>query len=333
MLSLPLFVAAFSSSNSYQLNSYGIGSGGSSSSSSTTYHLQASAGEQADGSSSGSAYASNNGSIGAEQLNVPGTPTLTNGSNTYYNKLKIILDTSGNPSDATYAVAVSTNGFASTSYVQADGTLGASPVYQLYTTWGGASGTFIVNLVSGTTYQVKVAAQQGLFTNTAYGAAASASTVTPSLTFSLSPSSTSFSGLLPGVVTTSASDITLNLTTNAVAGGSVYVSGQSNGLMSILEGHTIGAFNGDLASVNEGFGIQAINVTQTSGGPFSPASPFNVSGTSTGAETTVPQQILTSAAPIIGGTASARLKAKASANTPAGPDYQEVLTFVAAASF
>ena len=333
VISLPLIFAAFSSSSSYQLNSYGLGPGGSSNSSSSTYHLQASVGEQADGTPSSSTYISKNGSIGAEQIAVPGAPTLDNGSGTYYNKLKITLNTSNNPSDATYSIAASTNGFVSTSYVQADGTLGASAVYQTYTAWGGASGSFMVNLVSSTTYQVKVDAMQGLFTNTAYGVAASGSTVAPSLTFSMSPNSTSFSSLLPNTITTGSNDITLSLTTNAVSGGGVYVSGQSSGLRSILEAHTIGAFSGNLTSTSEGFGIQAINPSQTSGGPFVSASPFNVSGNSIGAETTVPQQVVASAVPVVGGSVTARLKAKASSTTPAGPDYQEILTFIAAASF
>src|SRR5262249_37961976 len=89
LTSLPLVVAAFSSSTTYQLNSYGIGPGGSSNASSSTYHLQASVGEQANGSASGTTDTSQNGSIGAEQINVPGAPTLDNGSGTYYNKLKI----------------------------------------------------------------------------------------------------------------------------------------------------------------------------------------------------------------------------------------------------
>ena len=333
IIALPLFVAVFSSSSNYQLNSYGIGPGGTSNSSSATYHLQGSAGEQADGTASSTTYTAKNGSIGAEQINVPDSPTLDNGGGTYYNKLKITLDTANNPSDATYSIAVSTNGFVSTSYVQADGTLGATAVRQTYAAWGGASGSYMVDLTPNTTYQAKVDAMQGLFTHTAYGAAGSASTVAATLTFSVSPNTTSFTSLLPGTVTTSSSDITVSFVTNAVSGGSVYVSGQSGGLNSILMGHTINALTGDLALASEGFGIQAINPTQTSGGPFTSASPYNVSGTSIGADSTVPQQILTTTAPIVGGTASARLKAKAASTTPASSDYQEVLTFVAAASF
>jgi len=325
--------AAFSASPNYQLNSYGVGSGGTSNSSSSTYHLQGSAGEQANGSTAGTTYTAKNGSVQTEQLNVPPAPTLDTGSGTYYNKLGVTVNTGNNPSDTTYSIAVSTNNFVTTNYVQADGTLGVGPIYQLYTAWGGSSGTFITGLTSSTTYKVKVDAKQGMFTNTAYSAAASAATVAPSITFSLSPNSTTLSNLLPATVVSSSPDMTVNMATNAASGGSVYVSGQNNGLKSLRYGYIIAAFTGDLAGTGEGFGVQLLSPTQVSGGPFSAVSPFGGTGTVVAAESTVPAQVLHSNAPVVGGSATARLKAKAAQATPAAGDYQEILTFVASANF
>jgi hypothetical protein len=327
------FFAAFSSSTSYKLNNYSVGPGGTNNASSSTYSLQGSVGEQANGTASSTTYTSKSGSIQTEQINVPLAPTLSNGSNTYYNELNCIINTGNDPSDSTYAIAVSTNNFATTSYVQSDGTLNSSAVYQTYTTWGGASGVFIIGLTPSTTYEVKVAAKEGQFTNTEYGAYATASTVaSSSITFSVSPNSTSMGNLPPGSVVTS-SNLSFNFATSATNGGNIYVSGQNNGLYGTTESHTIAAYSGNLSGQSEGFGVQATSPSQSSGGPLSTNSPFNGSGNTVGAESTVPQVMLTTSSPIVGGTANANMQAKASSSTPAGNDYQEVLTFIASASF
>jgi len=327
-----LMFASFSSSPSYQLNSYGVGPGGTSNSSSSTYKLQGSVGEQANGSSSSATKTLGSGSIQTEQLNLPPAPTLSNGSGTYYNKLNVVVNTGGNPTDTTYAIAVSTNSFVTTNYVQATGALGSTPVYQTYSAWLGSSGTFIVGLSLSTTYQVKVAAEQGLFTNTAYGAVATASTVGTSTTLGISPNTINMGTILPGTVTTS-SNVAINFATNGNAGGSVYVSGVSTGLNSPTQSHTIAAYSGNLASASEGFGIQITSPTQTSGGPLTAVSPFNGTSNVVGAESTSPVTILTSTAALVGGTANANFQAKPAGSAPAATDYTETLTFVAAGSF
>jgi len=326
--------ASFSSSTSYQLNNYSVGPGATNSASSTTYKLQGSAGEQANGSTAGSTKTANNGSIQTEQLNVPPAPTLSNGSSTYYNKLNVIVNAGGNPSGTTFAVATSTTvGFISTSYVQADGTLNSTPVYQTYATWyNSGSGTFMTGLASNTTYYVKVAAKQGQFTNTEYGAAASTATVSQSMTFSVSPSTISLGNLLPGSVVTS-SNLSFTFTTDGASGGSVYVSGTSSGLYSTNQNHLISAFTGNLAGQSEGFGVQAANPGQSSGGPLTTVSPFNGTSNTVGAESTVPQQMLKTTTSINSGTANANVQAISSGSTAPGTDYQETLTFIAAGSF
>lgn len=329
-----LMFASFSSSPNYQLNSYGVGAGGTNSSASTTYKLQGSVGEQANGSTAGSTKTANNGSVQTEQLNVPPAPTLSNGSGTYSNKLNCIISTGGSPSDTTYAIAVSTDSFVSvTNYVQASGALGGSPVYQTYSAWGSGSGSLITGLSPGTTYEVKVAAKQGLFTNTKYGAFATASTVSAaSLTFSVSPNSASLGSFLPNTIVTS-SNLSFTFATGSTYGGTIYVIGQNSGFKSPSTSHTIAAFSGNLTGTGEGFGIQATNPNQTSGGPLTTVSPFNGTGNVVGAESTALQPMFTTPSAIVGGTANANVQVKASNSDPPANDYQEAFTFVASASF
>lgn len=331
-LSLLIF-GSFSASPNLDLNSYSVGPGGTNNSSSTTYTAQGNLGEQTNQSTAGTSLTANGGAVKAEQLNVPLAPTLSNGSNTFYDKLLVTINTGILPSDTTYALAISTDNFTTTNYVQASGVIGSSPVYQTYTAWGGASGTYIVSLATSTTYEVKVAAKQGLFTNTEYGPFASAATVSPSISFSLSPSTVNLGSLTSGSVITSGSPVTFNFATNANSGGSVYVAGQNNGLKSNHTGHTISALTGNLAVASEGFGLQGVSATQTSGGPFGIDAPYNGTASNVGTETTTYVPVFSTTSSIVGGVGTLNFLAKSASNDPAGQDYQEILTFVASASF
>jgi hypothetical protein len=333
LLSATLLFAALSSSAHYNLNSYNVSAGATNTSSSTTYKLNGNAGGISSGASPSSTDKGLPGVIQAQQANVPAAPTLSNGSNTYYNKLGFILNIGSDPTDYTYAIAVSTDNFATvTKYVQADGTLGTAQVYQTYTTWGGASGSTIVGLLPNTSYQVKAGSMQGLFTASLFGPYATISTVNPSLTFSLSPSTLTLTSLLAGTIITSSS-ITTTFATNAASGGSIYIAGQNGGLLSSSTGFTITSISSDLATQSFGFGAQGSSATQSSGGPLAFVSPFNGATTNIGAPQTTYKPLLSTSAPVVGGSATSVLKAKSSSITPAGQDYQEVLTFVASASY
>lgn len=329
-----LFFATFSQSPSYKLQNYNIGSGGTNDSASSTYKLNASTGEVSGGTStsSGGNQKILSSSIQAQQANVPLAPTLSNGSSTYYNQLGFIINTSSDPNDFTYSVAVSTDNFTTTKYVQADGTLGVSKVYQTYAAWGGASGSTMTGLTQNTTYQVKMDAKQGLFTNSAYGPQASIATVGPQLSFGISPSTVNLGTLGAGSIVSGSTAVT-TFATNAASGGSVYIAGKNGGLKSTAAVNTIASYTGDLTSPSEGFGAQGASATQTSGGPLTIVSPFNLTGTNVGAPAVTFQPIFTTTASIVGGSATVNIKAKASTVTPAGQDYQEILTFVASASF
>lgn len=340
-LVVPLIVfAAAPSSTNYTLKTYDIGSGGGKSTSST-YGLQGGAGNQSGSAQTSTTYTAQSDGRGVMNVAVPPAPSLTNPAN-YYDRLKLVLATGGNPSDTKYLIAVSTDNFATTKYVQTDNSLGASQAitnYQTYAAWGGSGGFLVVGLAPSTTYQVKVKAMQGGYTGSSFGPAASASTVAPSVTFSLTttltstpPFSVSF-GLTAGSVTNGAANAIIGLTSNANNGGAVYIRDTNSGLYSTLANTTIASASTDLASASSGYGAQVLSVGQTSDGPIVAQSPFNGSGSVVGALTTALQPLVTSTNAVTGGTATVQLKAKVAALTPSAIDYGDKVTLVAAMNF
>lgn len=340
-----VFLFVFPASTNYQLKDFGFGSGGEENMSSANYAIDGISGEQSNGSLAGSSYNLGSGLIFTQQANVPPAPAFTNPSN-YYNKLKIVLATGSNPTDTKFAIAISTDDFVTTNYVQSDNTVGAtlgSEDYQTYATWGGAGGFNVIGLLPSTTYKVKVKAMQGKFTETGYGPTATAATVSPQLTFDVDVSSTdsdtnppftiTFSSLTAGTVFDGPDKIWVDFETNGESGGRVYIYGQNAGLLSSEKSTTILSASGDLSSLSSGFGAQGSTATQSSGGPFVISSPYNGSSNVVGIIDTSIRDIFTTTAPIVGGRASLLLKAKSNAVTPASADYAERITMIASGSF
>lgn len=336
-----LLMFAFPASTNYQLKDFGFGTGGVSNATSGSYAIDGVSGEQSAGNLDGTTYDLGSGLLFTNQANVPPAPTFTNPSN-YYNKLKIVLDTGSNPSDATFVIAISTDSFASdTRYVQSDDTVGAtlgSEDYRTYTNWGGASGTLIIGLSPSTPYQVKVKAMQGKFTETGYGPTASVATVSPQMTFDIDVAATDvdnsvttidLGSLSPGAVTDSTSKVWVNFETNGESGGSVYVVGNNAGLQSSVASYLISAVTGNLTALTEGFGAQ--ESTATNG--LTAATLYDQTGNTVGIVDTSIREMFTAAAPTTNGRGSFLLKAKSSAVTPAAGDYTESLTVIASASF
>lgn len=334
-------------SNSYELIEYGFGAGGSASSSSTNYSINGVLGESDTGKSNSGVYSVGSGLNFTHQANTPPAPTFTNPAN-YYNKLKIILNSGSNPSDAEFAISISSDAFVSdTKYVQNDHTIAAQlndDDWQSYTAWGGASGFEIIGLTPGTTYTVKVAARQGWYTQSGYGPTATAATDNPSITFDIDVSSIDtetsppytldFGTVSLAAVNTASSKIWLDIATNAESGGYMYIYGQNNGLLSTNTAYTISSVTGNLASLGEGFGIQNNSATQSSGGPLSPLSPYNGASDNVGiVNTTIREIYSTSQSPIIGGRGSILLKMKPSSTTPSSNDYSDTLTIIASGTF
>lgn len=330
----------FPVSTHYQMKDYGYGGGGLGAGVSTNYKIEGIVGEQNSNSLVGTTYNVGPGLQFTNQANVPPAPTFTNSSN-YYNKLKIVLATGGNPSDTKFAIAISSDNFVTTKYVQSDNTVGTvlgSEDYQTYTNWGGASGVLIIGLTSNTAYKVKVKAIQGAFTETGYGPTGSASTVNPMMTFDLdvaptdvdnSVTTTGFGSLFAGTVTDSTDKIWVDFDTNSENGGKVYVYGSNAGLLSSRAAYTISAVSGNLTALSEGYGAQGSTAT----GGLSISAAYSLASNNVNVADTTIREIFTASAPTPTGRGSFLLKAKSSAVTPAASDYTETLTVVGAARF
>jgi len=337
-------IAGLPASGNYELNSYGFGNGGTANSSSANYRINGAAGEVA-GSASSANYKAGAGEAHEKQANVP-TVTISNDDN-WYNKLKVLIGPANNPSDAVFAVAISTDNFvADTRYIKSDLTIGSSLSfgdYQTYAAWGSGAGVMVRGLARSTVYTVKAKAYRGKFTESGYGPTTSAATVDPQLAFDIDVATTDtstsppyqidFGSLLVSTVTDSAKRVWVSLDTNGESGGKVYLSGQNAGLKSTQAAYTIGAATADLSAVAEGFGAQGVSATQSSGGPLALTAPYNGSAANVGTADALIREIFSAPAPLVGGRGSFILKAKTKPLTPASGDYAEVLTAVASASF
>lgn len=340
-----LLVFAFPASSNYSLRSFEFGSGGEYDMSSTNYVLEGLTGEAATERQSSASYAANSGLQFVQMAHTPNTPTFSNDSN-WYDRLKIIISTSGNPSDTTFAVAISDDDFVTTEYVKSDGTVGSTLTlsdFRTYASWGGASGTNIIGLEANTTYKVKTKARQGENTEGPWGPTATASTVNPSISMDIdiyasdsetaAPYAVSIGDLQAGSVTTSSEKIWIDIDTNGNSGAEVFVKDQYNGLSSNKTSYTITSATADLTAVSLGYGLQGVSATQSSGGPLTFASPYNGSSNNVGIIDTTFRTILTSSNPITGGRASIQTKAKITDTVPAADDYTDTLTFIVSAIY
>lgn len=335
-----IFLALPASTN-YKLKDFGFGTGGTGASSAGSFSLEAITGEASGAKESGGGYTTEPGLIFTGQANVPIAPTFTNPSS-YYNKLLLVINVSGNPSDTKFAVAISDDNFATTKYVQNDNTIGptlGSEDYQTYSGWGSGSGILVIGLTPNTTYKVKVKAMQGKFSETQYGPIATASTINPTLTFDVDVSATdsetdppftvNFGDLIAGTVVDSPKKVWVDFDTNAESGGKVYVSGLNAGLWSPSKSYKIDSVTDDLDSLAKGIGAQGSSVA----GGLAFAALYNKSGNNVGIIDTSVREIFTASAPVASGRASFLLKAKSSTVTPSASDYSETFTLIASGSF
>ena len=175
----PAFAETLSSTN-YRIEGATFDGGGGLGAS-TNYQSVDSIGGDSDAGSSSTNYKSLLGFIWGAYPGVPGAPTLTNTGSTLYNSLDFVITIGGNSSDTEYAIAISTDNFVTTNYIQTDDTVGATVAWQTYTNWGSGSGERVTGLSSSTTYKIKVKARHGADTETGFSSEASATTSSPSL--------------------------------------------------------------------------------------------------------------------------------------------------------
>lgn len=340
-----LFFLVLPASTNYQLKDYGFGTGGTDKSSSADYSLEAITGELSGNQSSSADYKVGPGMVFTGQANVPAAPTFDNPGG-YYNKLRIIINPTGNSSDTRFAVAISTDDFLTTLYVQSDDTVGAAlglEDYRTYAGWGAASGTYVIGLAADTTYKIKAKAMHGGFSETGYGPVATAATVAQTLSFDLdvsaideetgAPYAIDLGSVSYGIVVDSAEKGWVDFATNGEMGGNVTISGANAGLLSPTAGYLVDALSGDLDASGEGFGVQGSSVAQSSGGPFLLDALYDQTGSVVGIADTTDREIFSSANPVSGGRGSFLLKVKTAQETPSGSDYGETLTLTASVNF
>jgi hypothetical protein len=338
---LSLFATSPASTN-FTLRNYDIGTGGGTSSSSS-YNLNGTVGAQNGPSETNGITILKPGENPTQDSNVPAAATLSNPNNTY-NKLHLLIATSNNPTDTKFAIAISSDGFATTKYIQSDHTLGSTLAianYQTYALWGGASGFDILGLQANTSYAVKVSALQGAFTASSFGPASPAVATQPTtVSFSVAttasavpPFGVSFTSLAANTVFSATSKALLTVSSNALFGGGIYIIDSRNGLFSPSKSYTISSATADLTAAANGYGGQVGSLTQTSGGPLTSTSPFNGTSNNVGALNTSLQQIIGTTGPVVGGSAQMTFLAKTAITTPAASDYTDTVTIVASMLF
>jgi hypothetical protein len=353
-----LFFADLPHTTNYNLNSYGFGSGGGTSGTSN-YSLEGISGELSAQTASTSNYTVKPGFVETQQANVPSI-TLSNPS-IYYDKLKLVLSPdSHDPTDALYAVQISTtsNFSSNINYVKADMTIGASLVladYKTYASWGSTSGSTIIGLSSSTTYYVRAKATQTTYPNSTtiagkylesqYGPSSTATTVGQQISFCLYTNANcaadginvNFANVVANTVTDGDKSVKVDFATNANAGGGIYTYSANGGLKSASAGNylvALGSTQVDLSGASEGFGARISSVSQSSGGAFNKVSPYDSSNATTvGKIDTTTSEIFHSLNPLVGGSGTILLKILTSNTTPQATDYADTLTFIAAAAF
>lgn len=231
-------LAVIPSSTNFMLKKYDVGNGVGASTSANYRLLPAITSSQSQLTSAN--YNLPSGIIKSNTIARPPVPTLTN-PDTSYNRLHLTLATASAATDTKYLIGISDDGFATTQYIKADQTVGTTAVigdYKTYAAWGGASGFWILGLQPNTTYAVRVAALQGAFTGSGFGASTSGvATVSPMLTMSLGigasttpPFIIAFTDISASSVTTSPSPVRVAVTTNAQNGGDITISDVYSGM-------------------------------------------------------------------------------------------------------
>ncbi len=343
-------------STNYNIEGATLDGGGESSSSSNYTSNDSISGEES-GSSSSTNYKNPSGFETVAYPGVPGTPTLTNTGGTLYNSLDFVITTGdGQQTDTTYAIAISSDNFATTYFIQSDDTLGTVEAWQTYTGWNSGTGERVTGLAPSTTYKIKVKASYGSGSNAAdsesgYSQIATASTTAPSLTVAIggvasgtsvagltttvtsSPTSIGFGSLTIGDASPNIAAQTVTVSTNATGGYTSTVA-QDQDLTS-TNSDTIATVSGSNASpaafgtgVTTGrFGYHSTDSLLCTGS----TSRFSVNDTYAALSTT-PYEVACNTGPVSGEVTSIVYKLVIGTLQEAG-DYQNRVTYITTATF
>jgi hypothetical protein len=302
---------------------------------------------------------------GPSYVNTNGLVTVC-GYNGCYDSARFEIDTQNNPSDTLYGIQISDDNF-STDIRQIDGTTGAPKSlaskslsdYKSATSWE-TDTLNITGLEPYTQYWIRITALHGDFTESTFSPTATATTALPSVQFDIdiatvsgvstetsSPYAISFDSGFEiyrgGGVQTANNLIWLDLDSNAVQGSVILQNGDNGGLYSTNQNYTIVSATADLATTNEGFGLQNYDYSGTStyctnidgGGNgelanVSVLSNYVASTThSVGIVDTSYAKVYDADGPISACRMALRLKARASLSATADTDYTETITIVA----
>ncbi len=348
VLPFPTLAETLSSSN-YSVENPSVDVGGQLSNS-TNYTSRDSIGGSNDSAATSTNYKIFPGFMQHAYPGVPAQPTLTNTGGVLYNALDFIMATgAGQQTDTVYAIAISSDSFTTTNFIQADDTVGSTAVWQSYISWGSGTGQRVTGLVPNTTYQIKVKARYAADTETAYSLTASATTGGPTLTVSFSgvnsgtvvagatttvtsaANSITYGSLTPSVTAVAAQTITVS--TNATGGYTTTL--QQDGNLRNNNGDAISATTGSNASpaawptgITAGyFGYHTTDSSLCTG----TTSRFSSNNTYAAA-TTTPAEIACSTTTAANEQTSIVYKVEVGTLQDAGT-YQNIITYITTAQF
>lgn len=331
--------------------------GGGESSSSTNYQSRDSISDVESGDSQSTNFKNPSGFQPGAYPGIPGTPTLVNTGGLLYNALDFVVDVGvGQQSDTTFAIAISSDNFVTTQFIQTTGTLGSSEAWQNYAGWNSGTGERVTGLSPSTTYKIKVKASYGSGTNAAdsesgYSPEASATTAAPSLVVSIAGVS---SGVSVGGLTTTVSSTsttmgfgsltigdgnpniaaqTITVTTNA--SGGYTTTARQDGALRTTTGDTIAPVSGTNASpvafgtgVTTGrFGYHSTDSSLCTG----TASRFSTNDTYAQLDT-IPYEVACNVTPVTSEQTSLVYKLVIGSLQEAG-NYQNIVTYITTATY
>lgn len=266
-------IAQTMNSGNYQLENSTFDSGGEPSSS-TNYSSRDSIGDVQTGDSSSANYKNPSGFQPGAYPGIPGQPTLTNTGGILYNSLAFVISTgNGQQSDTAYAIAISSDNFVTTNFIQTDDTVGPTEAWQTYAGWNSGTGELVTGLLPNTTYKIKVKASYGTGSNAAdsesgYSPEASATTTAPSLIVSIAGVNSGVT--VAGETTTgSSSSTTMGFGSLTIGDGSPNIAAQSVTVTTNASGGytTTVQQDGDLES-SQGDSIAVVSGTNASPSAF-----------------------------------------------------------------
>ena len=261
LLTPQVLLAQTPSSTNYKLESSTFDFGGGYSTS-TTYGSRGSAGEVETGETTSSNFNIFSGFFPRAYPGIPGIPTLTNTGGNLYNALDFVVNTGGNPSDVNYAIAISSDNFVTTNYVQANDSIGATTTWQTYLNWGGSLGQRLVGLSVNTSYTIKVKARYGASSETGYSGTASAATVNPIFSATIQGVN---SGATINSFTTNATTTATTVTFSTLQTGSIRVAAQKLTVTTnAAAGYSATLMQNHDLSSNNGATIPAVSATNSS---------------------------------------------------------------------